>query len=185
VLVLDLRPSIAAAVNAASYQFGFAPSSWVTLFGANLAGARVLVAGREALLSYVSPTQINLLTPDLPGEGPVDIEVITSQGNAQYSGQLQRLAPALFMFGIQATYKPAAPGAGVELWLTGAGPQLPVEASIGGRSATVFYVGQYSPGVLQVNCYVPDLPDGDYPVQVRIGGVATQNQPPVRVRRSL
>jgi uncharacterized protein (TIGR03437 family) len=185
VLVLDLRPSIAAAVNAASYQPGFAPSSWVTLFGANLDNARVLVAGREAIISYAGPTQINLLTPDLPGEGPVDIEVITAQGNARYTGQLQRLAPALFTFGVEATYKPAAAGQGIELWLTGAAPQPAVEASIGGRPAAVFYAGQYSPGVLQVNCYVPDLPEGDYPVQVRIGGFASQNQPPVRVRRSL
>jgi uncharacterized protein (TIGR03437 family) len=54
-------------------------------------------------------------------------------------------------------------------------PVLPVSAAIGGQDATVLFLG-LSPGFVglaQANLVVPDLPPGDYPVVLTIGGVAS------------
>lgn len=46
----------------------------------------------------------------------------------------------------------------------------------GGKDApVVFGLGPRFVGLLQVNVQVPDLPDGDYPVVVTIGGVASNS----------
>jgi hypothetical protein len=79
------RPLISAngVVNAASSQPGLSSSQWVTIRGTNLApvtrtlafvngayptssdGVSVTIDGKPAFLYYLSPTQINLVSPDL------------------------------------------------------------------------------------------------------------------------
>jgi uncharacterized protein (TIGR03437 family) len=94
-------------------------------------------------------------------------------------------------FTVNTAENPAAPGAAIVVYLTGQGlldnplatgapapasplsrPLLPVSATIGGREATVLFLGM-SPGFIglaQANLIVPDLPPGDYPVVITIGG---------------
>jgi uncharacterized protein (TIGR03437 family) len=87
---------------------------------------------------------------------------------------------------------PAAAGSTITIYFTGIGPldnpvptgapaplsgplsraTLPVTVTIGGQKATVAYAG-LTPGSIalaQANVTVPDLPSGDYPVVITIGG---------------
>ncbi|NOT63988.1 MAG: hypothetical protein HOP19_27555, partial [Acidobacteria bacterium] len=103
VLVANLAPTRAAAVNAASYAGGeLAPNSIATIFGSNLAtgtqiapgdnlpeellGTRVVVRSsrgveQTAKLFFVSPGQINFLIPFLsPDAIPTQIFVTTASG---------------------------------------------------------------------------------------------------------
>jgi len=54
-------------------------------------------------------------------------------------------------------------------------PLLRVSLTVGGRPARVHFAGLtlYSVGLMQVNLEVPDLPAGDHPVVVTIGGKAS------------
>ena len=94
-----------------SAEQGFAPNTFVTLFGSNfggglatwsesfvdgvapteLAGIQVLVNGNAAFISFVGDgastqrnfDQINILTPDDDARGPVNIEVVTPEGRSE------------------------------------------------------------------------------------------------------
>ncbi len=88
------------------------PGEWVSIFGANLAaspvtwngtfttslgGTSVIVNGKAAYLSYVSPTQINLQAPDDATTGPVPVGVITASGSATSSVTLEPYAPSFLL----------------------------------------------------------------------------------------
>ena len=88
---------------------------------------------------------------------------------------------------------PAAPGQYVTVYLTGQGavdppvltgaapptgafsvPLAPIQAWVGGQPAQVAFAG-LAPGfvgLLQMNIVIPDVPDGEQPFDVTIGGVA-------------
>lgn len=112
-------PFIAATVNAAGYQAAIAPSSWVTLFGWNLAGStrewnqsdftgtklpasldgvQVSINGKPAFVSFVSPAQVNVLAPDDEAKGQVALELSAPAGKAQATVQLQPHSPAFFAY---------------------------------------------------------------------------------------
>ena len=78
-------PAITGVANAGSYQTSFAAATWVAIFGTNLSqitytwqasdivngalptsleGVSVSINGLPAYISYISPTQINVLAPD-------------------------------------------------------------------------------------------------------------------------
>ncbi len=110
--------NITAMVNGASYQPGFAPATWVTIFGTNLSestqvwqaddfvngllptslqGVSVTIDGLPAYVEYISPTQINVLAPDDAKVGPVQVQVTTAQQKSNsLTVQKQQFAPALF-----------------------------------------------------------------------------------------
>jgi uncharacterized protein (TIGR03437 family) len=160
-------PSISAngVVNGASFQPGIVPNSWVTIQGANLAGVTdtwansivagklptsldgvaVSVGGKPAYLYYVSPTQINLLTPDIPA-GSTQVTVTTSAGTSStFTVTVAQYGPAFFAwpnnqavatrqdfsFAVApgtfagATTTAAKPGDVTILWGTGFGPTTP------------------------------------------------------------
>jgi uncharacterized protein (TIGR03437 family) len=162
------RPVIGAngVVSGASFQQGpgMASNSYLRIQGTNLAsttdtwnnsivggqlptvldGVTVNIEGIPAYISYISPTQINVLTPPLPvGAFPV---VVTNEGSAGQSsgGQVSQYAPAFFTLGTQAvatrqdysyavkngtivglTTVPAKPGDVLILWGTGFGVTTP------------------------------------------------------------
>ncbi|MBZ5620951.1 MAG: hypothetical protein LAQ69_19820 [Acidobacteriia bacterium] len=115
------QPRPAVVTNSADYKALIAPSTWITITGADLApstrswadadfvngllpvqldGVRVFVEGMPAYVSYISPTQINALVGAVsswPGD-PALIEVLTPQGRSDpitVTGDL-RYAPGLF-----------------------------------------------------------------------------------------
>jgi uncharacterized protein (TIGR03437 family) len=107
-------------VNAAIVQAAIAPNSWITISGKNLATTKrtwtsdeiasgqfpasldnvsVTVNNKPAYVEYVSPEQVNILTPADDTVGPVEVRV-TSNGQTSNlaTATLQTFAPALFTF---------------------------------------------------------------------------------------
>ncbi len=116
-----------AVTNGASFTGTLAPNSWVTIKGAGLAattrswqtadfsgtklpttldGVNVKINGESAYVSYISPSQINILVPgDIPA-GPVQIQT-TNNGltSATINATLVSTAPSFFILGTNATTK--------------------------------------------------------------------------------
>ena len=158
--------STSGVVNAASFSAGAAPNTFISIFGTNLAstsrnwatkdfnngslpvsldGVSVMVDGKPAYVSYVSPTQINVLTPQDSNTGPVPV-VVTNNGltSASTNVQLSAFAPAFFLFkgnaiaayhsdnvtpvgasGVTTGSSPAKAGETIVLFGTGFGPTTP------------------------------------------------------------
>ena len=151
-------------VNGASFQTGIVPNSWITILGTNLAsktdtwanaivgsnlpksldGISVTVGAGPAYISYISPTQINALAPNV-GPGIVSVTVTNSSGTSSVTAVAQIVQPAFFQWGSYAvasrqdyslavkngtfsgvTTAPAKPGDIIVLWGTGFGSTSPV-----------------------------------------------------------
>jgi len=91
--------------------------TWIQIFGQNLsettrewrledfdqgrgptqlAGVRVNINGRPAVISYVSPTQVNALAPDDDAVGPVNVEVVNANGTSNAVAiNKTRISPAM------------------------------------------------------------------------------------------
>lgn len=160
-------PSIASSgvVNGASFQSGIVPNSWLTIQGSNLAsttdtwanaivngklpttldGVSVNVGGQGAYVYYISPTQINVLAPNI-GPGSAQVTVTTASGTSSAAtAAAQAVQPAFFLwpgsyavatrqdfsYAVKAatfsgvTTTPAKPGDILILWGTGFGPTNP------------------------------------------------------------
>jgi uncharacterized protein (TIGR03437 family) len=159
-------PAISAVVNAEGGGAAIAPNTWVQINGAGLApagdsrswqnsdfvnaklptqldGVSVTVNGKSAYVYYISPTQVNILTPPDPISRPVPI-VATSNGTAgaAFTAEAQATSPSFFVFnggpyvaavhangsliGPSTLYPgsttPAKPGESVVLFANGFGP---------------------------------------------------------------
>jgi uncharacterized protein (TIGR03118 family) len=153
-------------VNAASFLPAIAPNTWVTIKGGNLSGTTrlwdtddfvgtalptdidsvgVTVNGLPAYVSYVSPTQLNVLLPvGTPTTGTVQVQTYSfGLTSGAVTVPVQAVAPAFFLQSdgkhIVATHAdgsligptgttgatPAAPGETVILYGTGFGPTNP------------------------------------------------------------
>jgi uncharacterized protein (TIGR03437 family) len=155
------RPLAAVAVNAASGDAGIAGLAWITLFGDRLAertrewapsdfeggrlplaleGVSVTVNGKPAAIGFVSPAQVNLLSPADPAEGPVLVEIANGHGTSSVTVKQQKYSPGFFAYKLDnrsytsavradATLitrsNPAAPGETVLLFGTGFGAVAP------------------------------------------------------------
>lgn len=160
-------PTITQVVNGASFQsgVGIAPDTYVTIQGTNLAsstttwnssisggalptslaGVTVTFSGLPGYLSYISPTQINVLVPPVSG-GTTQVQVINNgAGSASQLAGIAEESPAFFtLSGNQViatrtdytyaikngtipgvTTTPAAPGDVLILWGTGFGATNP------------------------------------------------------------
>jgi uncharacterized protein (TIGR03437 family) len=209
-------------VSGASFQAGqgIVPNSYVTISGTNLAsttdtwnnsivggqlptvldGVTVTFGSVPGYISYVSPTQINVLAPPLT-LGSASVQVINNGGVGQYG-------PAFFQSGTQvvATRQdgtvvgsgsvPAKPGDVLILWGTGFGPTTPatlpgyvtpsdqtystapVTVTVNGVAATVYGTALASgfAGLYQVAIQVPaSLGNGDWPIVATAGSAALLN----------
>lgn len=191
-------PVIAEVANAEGESPVIAPNTWVEIKGANLAptgDSRIwrasdftgnqmpsqldhvgaTVNGRSAYVYYISPTQVNILTPPDALAGPVQVQVTNNGAAASgFTAQAQPLSPSFFVFnggpyvaavhangaliGPTALYPgattPARPGETILLYANGFGP-----ASVPVTSGSTVQSGTLSP-----------LP------AVQIGGVAATVQ---------
>jgi uncharacterized protein (TIGR03437 family) len=156
-----IGPVITAVISGASAVPGISSSSLITIQGSNLSnttrgwvasdfsggnlptqldGVSVTVNGLSAYPSYISPTQVNIVTPDDPTTGPVQVVVSNSQGTSKnFTVTKSDPMPAFFVVGskyISAThadgtpvgpttlgsnFTPAAPGETIQLYGTGFG----------------------------------------------------------------
>lgn len=113
-------PVVTAIVNGADFSETIAPQSWVTILGENLStttrtwtdedfdganlpmqldGVSVTISGETAYPYYISPGQLNVLSPGSLATGPVNVQAITSSGQSEVvSAHQQALYPALFRF---------------------------------------------------------------------------------------
>ncbi len=159
-------PAITLAANAEGGVATIAPNTWVEIKGSNLSpagdtrvwqgsdfvnsqlptnldGVSVTVNGIPAYVAYISPTQVNILTPPnaISGSAPVQI---TENGavSAKFMVQAQAEAPSYFVFGggpyVAATHAngnligpaslypglstPAQPGETILVYANGFGP---------------------------------------------------------------
>jgi len=159
-------PTITLVANAEGDVPTIAPNTWVEIKGANLApsgdsrtwqssdfvnnqmpvqldGVSVTVNSQPAYVYYISPTQVNILTPPAPLSGSVPVQ-ITNNGivSATFMVQAQATAPSFFVFNggpyIAATHvngsfigptslfpgltTPAQPGETIVIYANGFGP---------------------------------------------------------------
>ncbi len=160
-----LPPTISGVVNGANFQPGIVPGSLATIQGANLAavvdtwansivngelpatldGVSVNIGTKAAYLSYISPTQINFVVPDVAA-GSAQVTVTTSGGTSTpFAASAVTYGPAFFTwpdnqavatrqdfsFAAQSgtiagmAAMPAKPGDVIILWGTGFGPTGP------------------------------------------------------------
>lgn len=119
---LATGPTISYVANAEGENAAIAPNTWIEIKGANLApagdsriwrdadfigsqmptqldGVTVLVNGKSAYVYYISPGQINILTPPDAMSGPVQVTVNNNGStSAGFTAQAQALSPSFFMF---------------------------------------------------------------------------------------
>jgi uncharacterized protein (TIGR03118 family) len=118
---LQAAPVVASSniANAADTQANIAPNTYISIFGANLSpvtrnwtnsdfsgtslpksleGVSVTVDGKAAYVYYISPKQIDVLTPVDTATGPVNV-IVTSNGlvSATASATMQSVSPAFFL----------------------------------------------------------------------------------------
>jgi len=159
-------PVITGVSNSASGQAGVFPNAYVSLYGSGFApagtsddwskaivngklpttldGVSVNIGNQSAYISYVSPSQVNVLVPDV-GLGSMQVTLTTASGaSAPVTVTSQQYSPAFFNLpGNQpvathadytlavknGTYSvttvPARPGEAIILWGTGFGPTNP------------------------------------------------------------
>jgi len=154
----------------------------------SLADTSVFVNGVRAPLLYMSSGQVNAQVPMDTPVGPASVTVVSSGASTNVgtfevvaSAPQIFIAPAGRLFAlnqdnsINSPSNPAAPGSVLQIFLTGATSFTNPSATIGTASAQFTYVGPApgSIGVQQVNVRVPNLPPGDYPLQITLGGVAS------------
>jgi uncharacterized protein (TIGR03437 family) len=120
---LNLEPVIARVANAAGEMPMIAPNTWVEVDGLNLAptgdarmwqtsdftnnqlpkvldGVSATVNGKAAYVYYISPAQVDILTPPDALQSSVQVQVTNNGAVAPaFATQAQALSPSLFVFG--------------------------------------------------------------------------------------
>ncbi|MBS1858978.1 MAG: hypothetical protein JST11_26635 [Acidobacteria bacterium] len=165
-ITLQSGPAISQVANAEGESPVIAPNTWVEVKGSGLApandariwqasdivknqmpaqldGVGATVNGKPAYVYYISPTQVNILTPPDAMQGAVPV-VVTNNGAtaAAFTAQAQPLSPSFFVFNggpyVAATHangtligpaslypgatSPAAPGETIVVYANGFGP---------------------------------------------------------------
>lgn len=114
-------PTVSAVMNAASFDPGFEPGSWVTIEGTNLTvnarswrpdeivggnlpasldGVSVNINGLPAFLNYISPTQLNVQAPldsSITDGESVPVTVSSPTGTARATVVARVINPAIFL----------------------------------------------------------------------------------------
>jgi uncharacterized protein (TIGR03437 family) len=184
-----IRTALPGVLNASAFggASAIAPGTWIEIYGNTLGGTltnvSVSIAGRPAIISYVSPGQVNALVPaDVP-PGAADVVVTTPAGKtAPYSVKVEPFLPSVLLWpltslktssSVMAFFPdwsyvvadhPARAGNTIVLFAMGLGPDPRVEVafqSFYGKPSlgTVTYAGPV-PGMLgldQINVMVPDV----------------------------
>lgn len=115
-------PVISKVANAEGEGPAIAPNTWVEIKGSNLSpsgdsriwqgpdfvngqlptqldGVSVAVNGKAAFVYYISPTQVNVLTPPDAISGLVQVTVTNNGASASAAAQAETISPSFFVFG--------------------------------------------------------------------------------------
>jgi len=175
------NPEITSVANAEGENPVIAPNTWVEIKGSNLArngdsriwqasdfagkqmptrldGVSVTVNGKDAYVYYISPTQLNILTPPAM-QGAVVVQVTNNGAVSEgFLAQSKAISPSFFVFNggpyVAATHSagellgppglfpglttPAKPGETVTLYANGFGPtSTPIVAGSSTQSGTL------------------------------------------------
>ncbi len=146
-------------------------ASWTGNFPTSLAGTSVMIDGKAAYLSYVSPTQINVQAPGDAATGPVPVVVTTEFGSATSNVTLAQFAPSFFLLDAKhvAGIILRANGSYDIIGPTGSSLGYPTVAAKAGDSVALFGTG--------LGPTNPAVPAG----QVYSGAAATTNPVTVRI----
>jgi uncharacterized protein (TIGR03437 family) len=191
-------PAVSLVANAEGEIPLIAPNTWIEIKGVELApqqdalnlriwaaadfvnnqmptqldGVGVTVNGNSAYLYYVSPSQVNVLTPPDAMQGPVNVVVSNNGISSQtYSAQAQALSPSFFVFDgthIAATHAngtdigpvtlypglttPASPGETIVIYANGFGQtSTPVVSGSTTQSGTLSPLPVITIGGIQAN----------------------------------
>jgi uncharacterized protein (TIGR03437 family) len=220
--------SITSVLNAASFLPGFAPNGWVTITGAGLSqtsrawqaadivdgqlptsldGVSVTIGGTPAYVSYVSPTQLNVLAPAVAVQGvntlpSVNVEVLAPGGKADFSAQMSQVAPAVFGLGSSRyaaaihsdgtlvapvglfpglTSRPAQPSETISVFLAGLGtntsPPVPSGSVVTASAAIFDPVTATIGGTHSTVVYAGLVATGEYQVNLVVPSVGSGDQP--------
>jgi uncharacterized protein (TIGR03437 family) len=194
------RPFISSAgvVGAAGFRQGIAPNTWVSIFGGNLAtttrswrtsdfqagllptnldGVEVMIGGKKAAISYVSPTQLNVLVPAFDNLGRAEIVVsVDGQSSVSAVSHLTEVLPDFFSFApMQGKYAAAlhldnAPVGPADLFATG----TPARPAKPGEVIQVFGAGfgSTNPPANPSRLHQGAAPLVDFEsLEIRIGGI--------------
>jgi uncharacterized protein (TIGR03437 family) len=214
-------PSITGVGNAGSFQPGGASATWISIFGTNLStvtyswqtsdfvngllptslqGVTVTINGLPAYISYLSPTQINVLAPDDVTIGPVPVQVTTAkQASNSLTLPKSQFAPAfftidngLYVAALSLSYtlvgspgllpgvttQPAQPGETIVLYGTGFGPvnpPLPTAQLVTTPSVLANTVGVTMGGVTAPVTYSGLVGPGLYQLNVTVPNLSSGN----------
>jgi uncharacterized protein (TIGR03437 family) len=173
-------------VNAASNESPIAPGSFVTIYGANftdgsstswgsaitgtnlpttLGGVTVSINNNPCFVSFVSSTQINVLTPPGSTTGSAPVIVVTNYGTAVGTVSMTQLSPAFFTYATQGKFYLAAVFANEDV-LVGSPGVIPGAASTPAQPGD--YIELYANGLGMTNPVYP------------VGQVLTQPYPNCR-----
>ena len=149
-----------------------APGSLISIYGSQLSGSEVLVAGQRMPLSYADTTQVNTLIPE-NASGLVRLQVKNSTGEHTVNVLVEPVRPAIFAPALNAIagtvvtpQSPLRPGDYVSLFLTGLGStternglqwaNIQPEVTFGGQTCAVTFAGRAPgyPGLDQINCQI-------------------------------
>jgi uncharacterized protein (TIGR03437 family) len=195
-------PAITLVANAEGENPVIAPNTWVEVKGANLAkpgdartwassdfvnsqlptaldGVSVKVNGKSAYVYYISPTQINILTPPDAMQGTVPVQVTYNGAtSAVFTVQAQAMSPSFFVFGggpyIAATHSDGSYLGPASLYPGSTTPARPGETVVlygngfGATSAAVVGGAQAQTGTLPTS---PAITIGGIPAQVSFAGL--------------
>jgi uncharacterized protein (TIGR03437 family) len=217
------NPEITFVGNAEGEGLVIAPNTWVEIKGANLAApgdsrtwqssdfvgtqmptqldkVSATVNGKGAYVYYISPTQVNILTPPDAISGPANV-VLTNGGvtTDTFAAQAQPISPSFFTFGggpyVAAVHTnggyigpttlypgsttPAKPGETVAIYANGFGPtSVPVVRGSETQSGTLsplpaIMVGGMAATVVYAGLVFP----GEYQFNVVLPAVGNGDQP--------
>ena len=218
-------PTITGVSNSASGAPAIESGSWVSIYGTGLAattrpwqasdfsgnnlpttldGVSVLIDGKKAAISYVSPGQLNVQAPTDTATGAVPVQVTNSFGTATGTATLQNYSPAFFTFqtryaaavhnsdgvyvapagsfGSAVTSRPAQPGETLQIYATGFGPTTPAvpAGQLVGSAAPLSNLTQLKVtigGVAATVQFAGIVAAGEYQINVMVPQVPNGDQP--------
>jgi uncharacterized protein (TIGR03437 family) len=152
------HPVITSVVDGAGFGSKISSGGWATIVGTNLAttiatvspsgvslplgfaGVSASIDGKPAFIYYISPTQINVIVPDDPTDGGVNVQVNTPTGASSVAiADKEDFAPSMFLF--TSRYPAAAHADGSFLGPANLLPGTPTHPAKAGEIILLFGTG--------------------------------------------